>query len=228
MLTGYRPPRVWFTSDWHLGHKRIIELCRRPFDSVEQMNAEIIENHNALVEETDVVWMLGDMIMGDIEAGLNLVSKINGRKHLICGNHDRPFHGHGQDAKTRAAWRQRYLDAGFASVVTGEAIARTQRRFGRLDRVGQPVQLRLGMGIPVILSHFPYGGDTRGGPGGDRFAAYRPVRPAGDDPPWLLCGHVHDAWDFSIPDRTINVGVDVWSFTPVPASALLSVMEGQR
>ena len=33
-----------------------------------------------------------------------------------------------------------------------------------------------------------------------------------DDPRWYLCGHVHDKWIRR--GNTINVGVDVWDFTP--------------
>jgi calcineurin-like phosphoesterase family protein len=222
-LSYRRAPAVWFTSDWHLGHERIIDLCHRPFESVAQMNEEIIDNHNALVEDTDVVWMLGDMIMGDIEAGLKLVSRINGRKHLICGNHDRPFAGATTDPRKRADWRARYLDAGFASVVTGTGIARTQKYRGQDRPVGLPVQIRLGFAeCAVIMSHFPYEGDTQAD---DRFAAWRPRRPAGKNPPWLLCGHVHDAWDIRVPERTINVGVDIWSFAPLAADDIVTMIK---
>lgn len=33
------------------------------------------------------------------------------------------------------------------------------------------------------------------------------------DDRWRLCGHVHDAW--KIKGKQINVGVDVWDFTPI-------------
>ena len=229
MASLFRPTDVWFTADWHLGHQRIIELCDRPFDSVEQMNEELIDNHNALVGQDDVVWMLGDMNMGDIEAGLKLVSRINGRKHLICGNHDRPFAGAATDPRARTAWRQRYLDAGFKSVVTGTGISLTKQepatglRPARAKHVGHPIRLALGAECtPVILSHFPYESDTEGD---DRFAAWRPRRPANADHPWLLCGHVHGAWDIRVPERMINVGVDAWSFVPVPAEMIIDTIK---
>ena len=33
---------VWFTSDFHLGHRNIIPYCNRPFDSIDDMDATIL------------------------------------------------------------------------------------------------------------------------------------------------------------------------------------------
>jgi calcineurin-like phosphoesterase family protein len=34
----------------------------------------------------------------------------------------------------------------------------------------------------------------------------------------FLCGHIHDAWKFSL--NALNVGVDVWNFKPLPLAAI--------
>lgn len=203
---------AWFTADWHLGHRNIINYRHRPYETVEEMDADLIAKHNALVEPDDLVWMCGDMILGGIEAGLEKMQDVNGRKILVAGNHDMPFAGNKLSTRRRDEWEQRYRDAGFVTVVTGSAMLR---------RNGRPVQIAVGASrSPVLISHFPYEGDTQGE---DRYAAYRPKRPRTGETPWLVCGHVHDAWQ--IRDRMINVGVDAWNYVPVPMEIITEFVE---
>ena len=54
------------------------------------MNETIIERWNSLVKPEDTVYHLGDVIMGDLEAGLPLVKSLNGKIKLTLGNHDTP------------------------------------------------------------------------------------------------------------------------------------------
>ena len=82
---------TWFTSDWHLGHKRIIDLSYRPFDTVEDMNESLIRNFNEMVSDDDHTFFLGDMCMGGYSLTLPLIGRLNGTKTLIVGNHDKPF-----------------------------------------------------------------------------------------------------------------------------------------
>jgi len=42
--------RIWFTSDTHLGHSRIIQYCERPFICHEEMEAEIIRRFNSVMK----------------------------------------------------------------------------------------------------------------------------------------------------------------------------------
>lgn len=79
---------IWFTSDLHLNHSKIIEYCNRPFSSVEEMNEAIINNWNAVVKPTDIIFCLGDVVLGGSTAWHSLIPKLNGKIHLILGNHD--------------------------------------------------------------------------------------------------------------------------------------------
>lgn len=82
------PEQVYFTSDTHFGHARIIELCNRPFSSVEEMNNTLIENWNKTVGEGDIVFHLGDFCFGDKNLWQDIRSRLNGSICLIRGNHD--------------------------------------------------------------------------------------------------------------------------------------------
>ena len=76
----------YVTSDLHLFHKKIIEYCDRPFETVEEMNQVIINNWNDVVNEDDIVYVLGDFCFGNKETLKSVVSQLKGRKILCLGN----------------------------------------------------------------------------------------------------------------------------------------------
>lgn len=80
---------IWFTSDTHFNHRNIIKYCNRPFVSVEEMNEKIINNFNSLVGTKDTVFHLGDFcIQHRLDEWMYFLQRLNGRIHLIKGNHD--------------------------------------------------------------------------------------------------------------------------------------------
>lgn len=82
---------VFFTADTHFGHARIIELCNRPFGSVEEMDETMIARWNAVVGPKDTVWHLGDFCLKGAGAEAAAYRAcLNGTINLIWGNHDRP------------------------------------------------------------------------------------------------------------------------------------------
>jgi calcineurin-like phosphoesterase family protein len=82
---------IWFTSDYHLDHKNILEYSNRPFSTVEEMNEVIIGNCNDLVYPNDDLIYLGDFAFNkSIDRILELRRKIRCRKlYFIFGNHDK-------------------------------------------------------------------------------------------------------------------------------------------
>ena len=52
---------IYFISDTHFYHHRILEYTNRPFDRIEDMNETIIENWNKVVTPKDTVYHLGDV-----------------------------------------------------------------------------------------------------------------------------------------------------------------------
>lgn len=80
---------IYFTSDMHFDYAPVIELCNRPFNTVLEMNETLIANWNKKVTDKDEVYILGDIGMTRKWVLLEPhLKKLNGKKHLIRGNHD--------------------------------------------------------------------------------------------------------------------------------------------
>ena len=80
---------IWFTADHHFGHNNIIRYCSRPFDNVREMNKALILAWNYNVGPRDTVYHLGDFALLRKERVDAILDQLNGRIHLIRGNHDR-------------------------------------------------------------------------------------------------------------------------------------------
>jgi len=85
-----------FTSDTHFAHVNregtgIIDYCQRPFDNIEHHDAELIRKWNEKVPPKADVYHLGDLVFhgGGVGQRAELLGKLNGRIHLIRGNHDK-------------------------------------------------------------------------------------------------------------------------------------------
>ena len=84
--------RIWFTSDYHMGHRNIIGLCDRPFADIMEMESEITKWHNAIVGPDDVVYDLGDFAYRcSAEHAVECLRALNGRRTILWGNHDKPL-----------------------------------------------------------------------------------------------------------------------------------------
>lgn len=85
---------IWVISDQHLGHKNFLNFLDkdgnriRKFDSVEDMDEYIVQKHNSVVRDQDLVYFLGDVFFND---GWKHIPRLKGHKRLILGNHDDPL-----------------------------------------------------------------------------------------------------------------------------------------
>ncbi|HWK44086.1 MAG TPA: metallophosphoesterase [Stellaceae bacterium] len=90
---------LFFTADTHFGHGGARGLYRRPFGSVAEMDAAMVERWNRVVGPGDTVWHLGDVAIGRSAAEVAvLLAGLNGEKHLVTGNND------GEATTGQAAW----------------------------------------------------------------------------------------------------------------------------
>lgn len=91
--------KIWFASDYHFGHRGIIDYTKRPFKSLEEMDLILIQNWNDCVSLLDEVYFLGDFSFYRPPKTTEILCQLNGRKYLIKGNHD-----HKKDLKKVVGW----------------------------------------------------------------------------------------------------------------------------
>lgn len=80
---------IYLTSDFHFAHANCIRFNNRPFASVEEMDETLIRNWNERVTPEDDVFFLGDWGMKRNQQLPGKISRLNGRIHMIRGNHDK-------------------------------------------------------------------------------------------------------------------------------------------
>ncbi|HEX8481093.1 MAG TPA: metallophosphoesterase family protein [Allosphingosinicella sp.] len=80
---------VFFTSDTHFGDHRTLNIWKRPFGSVAEMDLTLVEGWNSVVGPGDTVWHLGDFARRPGEVP-GLLAQLHGRVHLVRGNNDPP------------------------------------------------------------------------------------------------------------------------------------------
>lgn len=207
---------TYLTSDLHIGHQ--VQAWYRehgwfPADT-DEVTPEVVRNHDAMlaanwdvaVRKDDVVWVLGDLTANNrvLEYALDWVQARPGTKHLVLGNHD-PAHPMHSDSQK---WEHRYHRV-FDSMGT----TRTRK-----------MTLRDGTSHRVLLSHFPYQGDSQTRE--DRDVQFR-LRDEGRP---LLHGHTHSPHQVT---RTVantpqfHVGVDARDYFPVSLDQVVDLLSDE-
>lgn len=87
-LSYFLKPKIFVTSDLHLGHTNIIKYCKRPFNNVKEMNIVLVKNWNNIISNRDVVYFLGDLAYGKNTTTDYWYNKLKGQIIFIKGNHD--------------------------------------------------------------------------------------------------------------------------------------------
>lgn len=156
---------IWLTADEHYWHKSIIDHCKRPFATIEEMNDELVLRHNTLVAPEDIVWHVGDFCWKASQVE-TMVSCLNGRHILIGGNHEKMF--------------------------TLEQAVRRTGLFTRRGFVAVTHEIKLdihgGQDYQTLVAHLPpvefAGEDPR----------YLDERHKASEYEHFVCGHVHERW----------------------------------
>ena len=80
----------YYISDLHFFHENMnTKMDKRGFESVEAMNEYMISQWNKKVRKNDEVVILGDLSIEKGERTNEVLRRLNGRKYLVIGNHDR-------------------------------------------------------------------------------------------------------------------------------------------
>lgn len=88
---------IWFSSDWHYGHKNIVRGCSeweskdacRNFLSLQEHNEILIQNINKVCKQNDKIFFGGDFSFGGRDNVEKFRKRINCKDiELIFGNHD--------------------------------------------------------------------------------------------------------------------------------------------
>lgn len=163
------------------------------------MNEEIVRRWNSVVGPEDEVFHLGDVALGPWTEWDGVLSRLNGWKTLVIGNHDRVFRGESEAKRIRF---QTYYEDWF-DVITDEV-----KNF----KIGDHM---------VNMSHFPYDGDSHDE---DRYTEYR----LPDDGKTLIHGHTHLNQVVSRSKAgtlQIHVGQDAFDYTPVSEEQIINLLE---
>ncbi|HMT19059.1 MAG TPA: hypothetical protein PKD20_01945 [Candidatus Saccharibacteria bacterium] len=203
---------TFFTSDNHFGHKVSVARpvsrawgtnTRHQFQSVDDMNQGMIDAWNLMVPENGTIYVQGDFVYNGnhaenadwvIRTLSSTLQKLHGTKHLIVGNHDLPY--------TDESMTKVYEACGFESVTHG---TKTIELAGKL----------------IDMCHFPR---WRGNEARPEHYPESITLDEWEQARWLLHGHKHSQVQLDLPNKMIDIGVDAWSFRPVPARTILHMI----
>ena len=199
--------KIFFTSDTHYEHARILELCpNRPYKSVDEMNAALVDNHNLTVAKNDLVFFLGDFVMGLKSVNLpKITSQLNGIKVLVLGNHDAKF-----------KHTQMYLDAGFFTVYEHSVYLSD---FFLQHEIDDPI---VDATPQLLLCHYPAIVDSGHHLHEDNYVNRRPDLNKLRENTFILHGHTHSLKSVTGSNQ-IHVGVDSWGMKPVNLDQIIDL-----
>ena len=74
---------IWITSDTHFGHDKDFIWKARGYCSIQEHDEDLIKKWNERIKPDDIVYHLGDVIMGEAEHWLECLKKLNGEIHIL-------------------------------------------------------------------------------------------------------------------------------------------------
>ena len=221
---------IFFYSDPHFGHKNVIKYCNRPFEDVAHMKEELIRRYNEVVGPNDLVYWLGDCFFCGVKEATEIMARLNGKKVLIRGNHDRKsekmlqigFDAVLENAEIRIAnQRVKMCHFPYRPEIPEKVVNKIQQIKGECRKEGKDSSWYLDEAVRKFREDGLISEEEA-----QRLIDYD-LRYFGrrleDQGHWLLCGHVHDKW--AVRDKMINVGTDVRDYTPVHIDVIRNMVK---
>jgi len=209
---------IYLSSDHHFYHARALEILpNRKFQTIDEMNEKLIQNHNKIVKADDFVIFLGDLVMGNKTINVpKILSQLQGRKALIYGNHDAAFDDNRPGKKEEA--NKLYLDNGILKLYNGQV------NFEQvLSDNNEPIPYDLSF---ITLCHFPFDGVPEHEINKYNLR-YKELHVKDDGSNWVFHGHLHSTKPMARP-RMIDVGVDANRMKPVSLNSLMIIVAGYK
>jgi len=192
--------KIWVTSDQHFQNKNIwfsYEKQTRPFHSQEEHDNAMINAWNSVVSPEDIVFVLGDFIMGAADGVQPILNRLNGKIYLITGNHD-------TDSKIKIY--QYYPEKVIA--IEDYNILYYKEKF-------------------IVMNHYPVEGDSGSKQNhlkNDGWKNATEFFGQNYDDCIYLYGHVHSHAPHDMKNHCYHIGVDTNNLTPVLLDDIVDMM----
>ena len=206
--------RIFFTSDTHFCHDRDFVVGPRGYNSVDEMNEDLIRKWNETVRPTDTVIHLGDFILGagkDSDKRFKeIIHRLNGNIIYLWGNHNAGVKQYYRDLMVGRFCDARQFDEQRMEVYpVGEDTANGSFSF-RGNNLYLQIKTLEGKKVTVFCAHF----------------AHRLWIDCHHDRIIHLSGHSHGSDPESQPDhkvgKRLDVGVDNFG-RPININEVLKV-----
>ena len=193
--------QIFFTSDQHRGHANAIKHNKRPYESVEEMDEDLILRWNKQAKPNDIIYDLGDSFWNTMPKKRirEIIKRLNGEIHLVIGNHDK-------------LTVQQALRLGFKSACY-EMVLKIGGEYVRISHYPYGYSLKREL---KLFFRNPWKWLT--GPK----LKHKDKRPR-DNGGWLVHGHDHRK--NAVRGKEINVGVDAWDYNLVSIDKIAEIIK---
>lgn len=205
--------KTFVSADHHFGHINILTYTDRGkhFNDVQHMNEMLVKIHNDRVAPNDIVFFLGDVVMGSREDNLKYVARMNGYKFLIPGNHDNchPMYAH----KNKYNYSVDLYEKHFSFIINKvDDIMTEYHHWPMLTEDSMK---------PLHFCHFPRTGDSHDE---ERYKKWRPL----DCGIPIVHGHTHnkDNWDKKNNQFHIGIDSELAEYGPIELETVRKIIYG--